>query len=199
MAIFLNFDLKERDLFHDWTILVLKLDISVDQRKPEVRGISVEPLRSYFEQLPVADGKLLLNVAVSDHDGFEDLYFVRPELVEAPSCLKMDENGPRARDFLDILVEFCHSRIAIDGGIFQGHGAYGGWKSLEMSLVSDGLKLPGPPGVREPVPTSQAHRAGLAELLAWLDERSIFHQATAKRWPWPGECHDKVESTLGHL
>ena len=53
----------------------------------EVRGISVEPLRSYFEQLPVAGGKLLLNVAISNHDGFEDLYFVRPQLVEA--CAKL--------------------------------------------------------------------------------------------------------------
>lgn len=65
----------------------------------------MEPLRSYFEQLPVADGKLLLNVAISNHDGFEDLYFVRPQLVEA--------------------------------------------------------------------------HLGSENLLAWLDERSIFHQATA--------------------
>eukprot|EP00434_Breviolum_minutum_P030444 symbB.v1.2.026923.t1/scaffold2730.1/size72026/7 len=51
----------------------------------DIYGISVEPLRSYFELLPGGTGssKVLLNVAISDHDGYENLYFVRPELVEA--------------------------------------------------------------------------------------------------------------------
>ncbi len=50
----------------------------------DIYGISLEPLRSYFEQLPGGTGssKVLLNVAISDHDGYENLYFVRPELVE---------------------------------------------------------------------------------------------------------------------
>lgn len=50
----------------------------------DIYGISVEPLRSYFELLPGGTGssKVLLNVAISDHDGYENLYFVRPELVE---------------------------------------------------------------------------------------------------------------------
>ncbi|CAE7830136.1 unnamed protein product [Symbiodinium microadriaticum] len=51
--------------------------------REDVRGISVEPLRIYFDRLPSHGGanKLLLNVAVSDYDGFDTLYFVQPELV----------------------------------------------------------------------------------------------------------------------
>eukprot|EP00439_Symbiodinium_sp_Y106_P032598 s4558_g3.t3 len=51
--------------------------------REDVQGISVEPLRIYFERLPSHGGanKLLLNVAVSDYDGFDTLYFVQPELV----------------------------------------------------------------------------------------------------------------------
>ena len=53
--------------------------------RPEVMGISIEPLRTYYDRLPThgGDSKLLLNVAVSDYDGFDTLYFVRPELVGA--------------------------------------------------------------------------------------------------------------------
>ena len=53
--------------------------------RSEVQGISVEPLRAYFDNLPSHGGssKLLLNVAVGDYDGFATLYFVRPELVGA--------------------------------------------------------------------------------------------------------------------
>ena len=55
-----------------------------------------------------------------------------------------------------------------------------------MSLMlTDALKLSdlsGPPGVRESMPRTALARAGLAELLAGLEERSIFHQATAERW-----------------
>ena len=46
-----------------------------------MRGISVEPVRAYFERLPSAGGKLLLNLAVSDHDGYDTIYLVPPELV----------------------------------------------------------------------------------------------------------------------
>ncbi|CAJ1348485.1 unnamed protein product [Effrenium voratum] len=49
--------------------------------REEVRGISVEPVRAYFERLPSAGGKLLLNLAVSDHDGYDTIYLVPPELV----------------------------------------------------------------------------------------------------------------------
>ncbi|CAE7656910.1 Camsap1 [Symbiodinium sp. CCMP2456] len=51
--------------------------------REDVHGISVEPLRIYFDRLPSHGGanKLLLNVAVSDYDGFDTLYFVQPELV----------------------------------------------------------------------------------------------------------------------
>ncbi|CAE8590472.1 unnamed protein product, partial [Polarella glacialis] len=53
--------------------------------RPEVVGFSVEPAKAYFDRLPVhgGQGKTLLNVAVSDHDGYEDLFVVRPELVGA--------------------------------------------------------------------------------------------------------------------
>ncbi|CAL1139492.1 unnamed protein product [Cladocopium goreaui] len=97
------------------TILAVRPDGKLGSMEVPVRGISVEPLRSYFEQLPVADGKLLLNVAISNHDGFEDLYFVRPQLVEASS-------------------------------------------SASPALTSDIV------------------RAGLSELLAWLDDRSFDHE-----------------------
>lgn len=67
-TIFMNFDLKERDLFHDWTIIVLKLDISLDPQTQQILARTSGPRGSWH------------------HDGFEDLYFVRP-LVEA--CAKL--------------------------------------------------------------------------------------------------------------
>lgn len=51
--------------------------------RPDVRGISIEPLRTYFDKLPSGTNKLLLNIAISDHDGYETLYFVRPDVIDA--------------------------------------------------------------------------------------------------------------------
>lgn len=67
--------------------------------RDDIHGISVEPLRSYFELLPGGTGssKVLLNVAISDHDGYENLYFVRPELVEVGIWV---QSVPSVEDFL---------------------------------------------------------------------------------------------------
>jgi len=52
--------------------------------KDDIVGFSIEPAKAYFDQLPTHGGasKMLLNVAISDHDGYEDLFLVRPELVD---------------------------------------------------------------------------------------------------------------------
>ncbi|CAK9090436.1 Hypothetical protein SCF082_LOCUS42651, partial [Durusdinium trenchii] len=39
--------------------------------------------RTYFDKLPSGTNKLLLNIAISDHDGYETLYFVRPDVIDA--------------------------------------------------------------------------------------------------------------------
>eukprot|EP00933_Yihiella_yeosuensis_P028669 TRINITY_DN22498_c0_g1_i1.p1 TRINITY_DN22498_c0_g1~~TRINITY_DN22498_c0_g1_i1.p1 ORF type:complete len:377 (-),score=47.18 TRINITY_DN22498_c0_g1_i1:181-1233(-) len=51
--------------------------------RSEVVGFSVEPVKTYFDRLPSHGGrnKMLLNVAVSDYDGYEDVFLVRPDLV----------------------------------------------------------------------------------------------------------------------
>ena len=47
--------------------------------KPEVHGISMEPFRPYFDKLPSHGGasKLLLNVALSDYDGYDAMIRLR--------------------------------------------------------------------------------------------------------------------------
>lgn len=52
--------------------------------REDIVGFSLEPVRTYFERLPSHGGenKTMLNVAISDHDGYEDIFLVRPELVD---------------------------------------------------------------------------------------------------------------------
>merc|ERR1711976_256306 len=44
--------------------------------RQDVVGYSLEPVRTYFNNLPTNGGanKTLLNVAVSDYDGYEDVF-----------------------------------------------------------------------------------------------------------------------------
>merc|ERR1711865_1305543 len=46
--------------------------------------MGIEPVRTYFDRLPVHGGenKTLLQVAISDHDGLEDVFFVRPDIID---------------------------------------------------------------------------------------------------------------------
>lgn len=54
--------------------------------RPEIVGMSVEPIKAYLDRLPGHGGsnKTLLHAAVGEYDGFTDVYLVRPELVGGP-------------------------------------------------------------------------------------------------------------------
>eukprot|EP00928_Gymnodinium_smaydae_P079715 TRINITY_DN63574_c0_g1_i1.p1 TRINITY_DN63574_c0_g1~~TRINITY_DN63574_c0_g1_i1.p1 ORF type:complete len:585 (-),score=54.51 TRINITY_DN63574_c0_g1_i1:706-2460(-) len=52
--------------------------------RSDIVGLSVEPVKAYFDELQslASENKTLLNAAVGDYDGFEDVFLVRPELID---------------------------------------------------------------------------------------------------------------------
>lgn len=62
---------------------------------PELKGISVEPVKEYFDELPIHDGSAKLNLAISSEPGMSTMHYVQSHVVLA--------------DGLPLWLRGCHS------------------------------------------------------------------------------------------
>ena len=66
-------------------------DTCIQTAEPNVVGISVEPVKLYFDRLPSRDGVIRVNAAISANDGHLNVFYVNPDVIEAhkmPSWLR---------------------------------------------------------------------------------------------------------------
>ena len=57
-------------------------DTLIEKVDDNTRGISIEPLKSYLDQLPDKKNVVKVNAALSDKDGFIDIYYIEQSKIE---------------------------------------------------------------------------------------------------------------------
>jgi FkbM family methyltransferase len=93
----------------------------VQSASADVRGMSVEPVRLYLDQLPVKLGVTKVNQAVSDRNGTIDIYYVTPATIETfqlPSwcrgCNSVNKPHPHVLEQLRARVQLSGSEDEVD-------------------------------------------------------------------------------------
>jgi FkbM family methyltransferase len=71
-------------------------------------GISIEPVKAYFNNLPEREGLIKVNAAVSDEAGIGKMYFCKPEFIDAlrlpqwlKGCNSLNKEHPSVRKYCE--------------------------------------------------------------------------------------------------
>lgn len=100
-------NLKKSMHYHFIEIGTSDFDTVIETVDHEAIGISVDPLLVYLKNLPVKQNTLRVLGAISDSDGFIEIFYVPPEISEkynlpwwVRGCNSVGDHHPSVRNFL---------------------------------------------------------------------------------------------------
>ncbi len=74
----------------------------------EKTGISIEPVKAYFDNLPTREGLIKVNAAVSNESGIGKMFYCKPEFIDAlrlpqwlKGCNSLNKEHPSVRKWCD--------------------------------------------------------------------------------------------------